>query len=407
MWCTAAAAVMPSSSQPARWQPGDARRRAGEGTYFTRADGRKVGELSIGSGQDRQKLRAYGRADEAWKVVQQRLAAKRREHERGLPAPRERQTVEQYLWWWLAEEVAGRVKDSTYVNYESVVRVHLVPAFGRVKLVDLSPQHVRALVRRLSRSGLRPGRVGQVRATLRTALADAMRMELVDRNVATLVRVPPPDTRVTDPLSAEQAHALLERLRGGRLYPLVSGGISLGLRPGELLGLKWDDDVDLDGGRLRVRRTLRRVKGGWVLDDDQGPKSPASRKPLLLPQVTVRVLRAHRRTQLEERLSLDGWEDWGLVFPDRLGRPQWLPTVARGLERALSDAGLPRLTPHQVMRHGCGALLRAQGVPIDEIQRVLRHASLAVTSGVYGHIGEEVLRGTAARMDELFGDLEP
>lgn len=394
-----------SPSRPA------ARRKPGEGTFYTLPDGRKVGEASLGGRAGRRRVRVYGRADEKWKVVQDRLAVRRAEAARGLPAPRGRQTVAEYLDVWL-EDVRDRLDVATWVNYESIVRVHLRPAMtarppgvGDVRLDELAPAHVRRVLSARRRDGLGPGRVGQVLAVLRTALGDAERDELVDRNVARLVRAPARQSRETVPLDAEQAAALLAAMRGDRLYAFLAVGLGLGLRPGECLGLRWGD-VDLERRELRVRRTLKRIGGQWLLED--GPKTVSSRQPLPLPEISIEALRGHRVSQLEERLSVDEWEDWGLVFCGPSGRPLWLPTVARVLERACDRAGVPRLTPHQLLRHGCAALLIAQGVDLKLVQRVLRHASYSVTADVYGHVLPQVLRDTVGHMDRLFGpDAQP
>lgn len=110
----------------------------------------------------------------------------------------------------------------------------------------------------------------------------------------------------------------LASAREDRLYALFAVGVGLGLRRGELLGLRWSD-VDVEGRLVHVRHTAQRVYGhGMVFGP---PKSRRSRRDIPLPAVTVRVLEEHRARQAEERAALEPyWQDSGLVFTSSIGR---------------------------------------------------------------------------------------
>jgi integrase len=95
---------------------------------------------------------------------------------------------------------------------------------------------------------------------------------------------------------AEQVKVLLEVARGDRLEALYVLAIHTGLRQGEVLGLKWED-VDLESGTLRVRRTLVTARGGPVL---MAPKTKRSRRSVRLTQGAVEALRGHLKRQLQE-----------------------------------------------------------------------------------------------------------
>ena len=98
-------------------------------------------------------------------------------------------------------------------------------------------------------------------------------------------------------MTAEQARMLFDAARGERLEALYILAVTTGLRQGELLGLKWDD-VDLDTGTLRVRRTLTTAKGGPVLS---APKTKGSRRSVKLSQTALEALGSHLERQLKER----------------------------------------------------------------------------------------------------------
>ena len=120
-----------------------------------------------------------------------------------------------------------------------------MPAIGRTPLSKLRPQQIQALMNAKPESGLSPRSVGIIHAVLRTALKDAVRWELIPRNVAALIHAPRTTRTEITPLSPEEARAFLESVRGDRLVAPYTVGLALGLRQGEILGLRWSD-VDLD-----------------------------------------------------------------------------------------------------------------------------------------------------------------
>ena len=164
-------------------------------------------------------------------------------------------TLEEYLTCWLKDSVKDTVRRSTFAQYESVVRRHLIPALGRVRLKALNPAHARSLYREKLDSGLSPRTVQYVHVTLHKALKQAVMDGLIPRNVADAVKAPQAHRergRLHDPRGGRGT--ALRGLRGpfgGPLYRRRAHGSA----EGELLGLKWPD-VDLDSGTLSVQRSL-------------------------------------------------------------------------------------------------------------------------------------------------------
>ena len=198
------------------------------------------------------------------------------------------------------------------------MRRHVVPVLGRKRLKNLSVADVRGLVQTLNDNGMGTRMVQYVHAVLRNALEHAVRDESIPRNVARLVQVKTPTYEVGRGLSVSQARSLLTAAKGERLEALYVLAVHLGLRRGELLGLRWDD-VDLDKERLQVVRTLQRVEGELRF---MPPKTRHSRRTVPLPAPCVEALRRHRAGQDCERLAAEEeWHDPGLVFVTRLGTP--------------------------------------------------------------------------------------
>jgi integrase len=209
-------------------------------------------------------------------------------------------TLGEYLDRWLNTSVRDTVRRSTYVRYEGLVRNHIKPSIGRMKLKGLTPTHVRSLYRKKLDSGLAPRSVNYIHVTLHKALEQAVLDGLVPRNVAEGVKAPQVHKEEVKPLSPTQARALLSAASGGRLEALYLLAIHTGLRQGELLGLKWSD-IDLDAGTLSVRRSL----------DADGAFNPhkrnKSRRTVKLTSRAVEALKFHRERQNEERLKAARW----------------------------------------------------------------------------------------------------
>jgi len=170
-----------------------------------------------------------------------------------------------------------------------MVRLHIRPVLGKVKLKNLTPAHVRGLYREKLDAGLSPRSVQYVHVTLHKALKQAIADGLIPRNATEAVKPPQVSREKMRPLTAEQVKVLFEAARGDRLEALYVLAVTTGLRQGELLGLKWDD-IDLEVGTLQVRHTLTTAKGGPVLS---APKTKGSRRTVRLSQTALEALRSH------------------------------------------------------------------------------------------------------------------
>lgn len=199
----------------------------------------------------------------------------------------------------LEDVVRPNKAPKTYQGYELVVRLHILPVIGRKRLRSLGVADLRDLVAQLEERGMSSRGIQQVHAILRNALQSAMREEIVLRNIAKLVQVKTPRYEVGRGLSVDQARTLLGETQRDRLHALYVLAVYLGLRRGELLGLRWQD-VDLDQGSLQVRHPLQRVDGDLQF---LPPKTRTSRRTVPLPQPCLDALRAHRVAQDKERLS--------------------------------------------------------------------------------------------------------
>jgi integrase len=195
---------------------------------------------------------------------------------------------------------------------------------------------------------------------------------------------PPRITREEiDPLDAEQARRLLEAARVDRLEALYVLALNTGMRQGELLALKWDD-VDLERGLLRVRRTLTHSDNGFVLGE---PKTKKSRRTTRLTAGAVQGLREHLTRQLEEMERLGSlYKPGGLIFATQSGtiiNPSNLRN--RSFKSLLKRAELRPIRFHD-LRHTCATLLLSKDVNPKIVSEMLGHSSAIITLDIYAHL---------------------
>jgi integrase len=176
----------------------------------------------------------------------------------GLPLAVESWTLERFAEHWLTHVVGPRLRPSTLSSYRETLRLHVLPTLGRTNLRSLTPTHVRTLLANKAADGLGARSVQIIHSTLRSMLSEAMREELIERNVVTVVRPPSVERVEVQPWSTEEASRFLAAGADHRLHALFAVGVALGLRKGELLALRWDD-VDLEGGVLNVRQNVQRL----------------------------------------------------------------------------------------------------------------------------------------------------
>ena len=248
-------------------------------------------------------------------------------------------------------------------------------------------------------SGASARRVQMMHAVLRTALNQALRWGLVPRNVATLVDPPRAIREPVNPMSPDEARRFMEAARGDPFEAVFAIALGLGLRVGEVLGLRWQD-IDLEAGRLTVRHALQRAKSqGLELVE---PKSRTSVRNLVLPAFVVRALRQQQLRQKQQvRWGGLKWQEKDLVFTSSLGTPIESNKVRRGFKALLKKTGLRDMRLHD-LRHSCASFLLAQGLQPRTIMELLGHSQISLTMNTYAHVMPSLMRDAAQRMDALF-----
>jgi len=290
-------------------------------------------------------------------------------------------------------KTAGEISLNTYERYNHLVENQIVPHIGaklvqKLKPIDIEQWHstLRTEGRKDGKGGISARTITSAHRVLGKALNDAVRHDLVTRNVTgregqTAPRVAADEVEI---IAADKINEVLTKLRGHAIYHRAVTALFTGLRRGELLALRWTN-VDLDAKEIRVREALEETKAGVRVKDTT--KTKAGRRDISLPDVVVDVLREVRREQLEQRmaLGLGKLDDDALVFPAIDGGLSRPTNLSSGWAEVAQAIGLPGVTFH-ALRHTHASMLIDAGLDVVRISKRLGHADPSITLRVYSHL---------------------
>jgi integrase len=331
------------------------------------------------------------------------------ERDRGFGIPAEKVTVAHWLTRWLDSHAAeGHIGLRSRDRYGLIVRKHLIPSIGGLRLHQLRPDHIDDLKARwlsgensTAERPLASATVHKHLVILHVALEEAVKSGVIDRNPMDAVKLPSVRAKSERrALSEEEIGQLLEAARGTRYDAPIRFALAAGVREGELLAARWED-LDIEAQTIAIRRSLIYVEGRVSMKE---PKSANSRRTIELSEGTVKVLRAHRAAQLEHRLKLgEVWTEHGLIFPSLVGTP-WLPRpFYRGFREvvAKSKIGDPGSVFVHTLRHTAASQWIRHGADVFTVSRRLGHAKAGFTMDVYGHLLKGQQRVAAEALDHL------
>lgn len=358
------------------------RKANGEGSIYKRADGRYGGSVYVDlTDGTRKRIHFYSTSRQE---VHDRIADKIAQGRKGIPTPDREWTLGAYLDYWLETVVAVKNRPRTADNYATVVRIHLKPALGHIRLAKLSVQDVQRLLNNKLSGGASVRTVHAIRSVLRAALSRAAREELVLRNVAKLIEIPAWHRKPITPWTAQQCTTFLTAAHDHRWYGAYLMLLTYGMRRGEVLGLRWGD-VDFTQNRLHIEQQLQRIGTELI----QGPvKTEAGRRDLpLTPAVRDALLIRHieafgKEAPMVAVLNNPHADD--LVFLSSTGTPVDPKNFVRTFHEIREQAGLPRITVHHT-RHTAATTLKNLGVPARDAQLILGHSHITTTQQLYQH----------------------
>jgi integrase len=364
-----------------------------EGSVYKRKDGRWVASIVLENGK---------RKSIYCKTQQEAIKAVRKanqDKDQGVLLSGEDQTLDTFLTSWLQDTIKNKVRARTHERYCELLQLHVLPILGKVQLQKLLPQHLQKLYNQKLEEGYAPQTVKHIHRVLHRALGDALRWQLVVRNVCDAVDPPRVPKKEMQALTGEQALQFLEAAAGDPLEALYVLALTTGMRQGELLGLKWED-LDLALGTVQVRRTITRLtKKGFTVSE---PKTAKSRRKIHLTRLAIEALKRHRIRQNEAKLAAGpAWDEQGWVFCNKVGRPIEVGNmIRRSFRLILTKAGLPIIRFHD-LRHSAASLLLSLGVHAKIVQELLGHSQISLTLDTYSHVLPSLQEEAVNRLNTL------
>ncbi|MCG5215454.1 site-specific integrase [Streptosporangium sp. KLBMP 9127] len=376
--------------------------------------------------------------------------------------PGRRPTVEQWMTTYLDTICArlvstGKMAPRTLDDYRSKSRNWIIPHLGKHRLDRLLPEHLDKLYSAMASAGKAESHILKVHRIVSRALEIAMRRDQIGRNVAKLVDSPGSGDVEIEPLSRTDVHKILKAVEGRRNGVRWIIGLTLGLRQGEALGLRWKY-VDLDEQEVKIWWQIQRTKWehgcgdpvactkdkhihpcpkncekhhhrdkclpgcakrGHVCREIKNPcpkncvrhastcperkggglgfrrPKSKSKRSIPLPAELIPLLKAQREV-VEQEAGDEGWQDHDLVFPRPDGRPIDPRHDWEEWKQLLQDAGVRDVRVHDG-RHTAGTLLVDMGVHVRTVMEVLGHSDIRVTQR-YTHVATPMARDAAKQM---------
>ncbi|WP_327042830.1 site-specific integrase [Micromonospora ureilytica] len=323
-------------------------------------------------------------------------------------------TLQRWLGQWLTT-IEGQIRPTTMRSYREHVHNYLIPAIGHIELANLRACHVQAAFLNIGTRRTTSGRLlaastqNRIRATLRSALSEAVRQDFISLNPASRIRLPKPykvhpvlwtaareaEWRATGVRPAvavwtrQQLVAFLKTIRNDPHFALWWLVALTGLRRGEVAALRWTD-IDLHDATLTVKEQIVVVDGQDVVGP---PKSASSCRTIALDATTLRLLRnewrLHHRVLRETGRNPDGY-----LFVNAKGQPLRPDYLTRRLGKLIANADLPPVRLHD-LRHGAASLALAAGVDLKVVQHLLGDSSIITTADIYTTVLSEASRNAA------------
>jgi integrase len=335
------------------------------------------------------------------KEAEQKLAELIRQIDTGTYTKPNKILLADFLKNWLADYKIN-LSPRGFERYKGIIEKDLIPAFGRLTLVQLHPEHIQSHYTANLEAGLSARTVRYHHAVLHVALKSAVRLGLLARNPADAAMPPRakrPDMQTWD---EDELNRFLESSKNSIYHNLFYTVLFTGMRRSELLGLRWSD-VDFIMSQIYISRGLHQLKDNTYVYTE--PKSEHSRRAIALSPSVINLLK-----RAKERRKLD-CIDWGLpfsesdpVFCGHDGKPLRPNTVTRVWHEAAKRAGVKDIRLHDA-RHTHASIMLKRGIHPKIVQERLGHSSIQMTLDTYSHVAPGLQQKAAEAFETVVNPL--
>lgn len=290
-----------------------------------------------------------------------------------------------YLWQWLADR-KQQLQPNTITSYAGVIKNHIVPAIGSIELCKLTPQIIQTFYTDLS-TQLNPKTIQLIHSVLKVALKEAMAAGRAD-NIMSQVKPPKITKYKSKLLSQAQLMILMQALLNHKYETEIKLAIMLGLRRGEVLGIK-EEDIDFDLHTLSIRRQVSIIKDSTTFKKGEAYyglkclKSVSSNRTLYISaEIEDLFRRKIEYNHCQKNKLKDKYNNLGLVCCNSRGNVISPKALVDNFKRVLRECNLPNVRFHDI-RHSYATLCIDMNVPIKVLSQALGHSSIAITDAVY------------------------
>lgn len=366
----------------------------GEGTIYQRKDGRWTAGITL---ENDQRKYFYGKTR---KEVADKLHQALHEQKQGMLATGPQQTVEQFMTYWLENIHKPTIELRSYVTYRGLLKNHIFPVLSKTRMQQVTPEKLEKFYILLQEKGLKARTIKSIGDLLHASFDYAVRRNIIPRNVCDLVTKPRVEKYEIQPLDEEQVKRLVEAVRGDLLFEgLITTTVTLGLRRGEALGLKWGD-IDFEKKMLFIRRSVGRVSTYGIIEKE--PKTQSGLRTIVLPDFLIEVLQQHQQRQQEHQTKIGpAWKNSGYVFCNTRGGFYEDSSLAKRYKQLLKREDLPEIRFHD-LRHSAATILISMGVNPKVVQELLGHASIVTTLNIYAHVLPAMQQEAAQKLNNLY-----
>ncbi|MBQ6459002.1 MAG: site-specific integrase [Exiguobacterium sp.] len=302
----------------------------------------------------------------------------------------------EYLKSWLDDKKII-VKDSTYKIYHWLIHKHIIPYLGHIEISKIRPNDIQKLYNELITNDLLAREnVQKIHSLINDSLNKAVKCDLINRNVASLVDRPKAYKSELSVWSIQEVKLFLNNAKTSRYHIAFVLALSTGMRQGEILALRWKD-IDFSKQTLSIRQTLSHT-GNKI---NTGAKTKSSLRNITLPEETINLLIKHKKAiQSEKRLADILYNDNDLVVCTNVGTPCSPRNLLRTFYSITKQSSVPRIRFHD-LRHTHATLLLEQGTHPKVVSERLGHSNVRITLDTYSHVLPTMQVETANKLNSL------
>lgn len=309
-----------------------------------------------------------------------------------------------YLLDWV-ESIKNTIELSTYAGYKLAIEHAIAPYFNerKITLQNLTARMIDEFYSYKLQT-VSPNSVIHYHANIRKALQDAYRNDLISCNVADKAHRPKKEEFIGNYYNRDELMELFNAVKGMRIEFAVLMAGYYGLRRSEIIGLKWSN-IDLEYHTITIKHTVTTcyLDGKQITVAKDRAKTKKSIRSLpLVPRIEALLYNIKRQQELNKNFFGVNYIESDYVYTNERGSLITPDYVSHNFQIQLSKiSSLQRIRFHD-LRHSCAALLRHEGIPMEDIQKWLGHSQITTTEGIYAHFESSRHQNAASKISKAF-----